>query len=226
MRAPISVVIPVLNAGDVLAGCAAALMEAVEVGLIRELIVSDGGSNDATRQIAEEIGALWVSGAPSRGGQLRRGCAVAKGEWILALHADTQLQAGWSDVAAAHLQRSEAGYFKLAFASGGMPARIVAGWANLRSRVLGLPYGDQGLLISRAVYQEVGGYEDMPLMEDVAMARALSGRLRGLDARAVTSAQKYQKAGWLWRGGRNLWTLLRYFAGVPVERLAAQYRRP
>ncbi|MEN8933876.1 TIGR04283 family arsenosugar biosynthesis glycosyltransferase [Planktotalea arctica] len=226
MRAPISVVIPVLNAGDVLAGCASALMEAVEVGLIRELIVSDGGSNDATRQIAEEIGALWVSGAPSRGGQLRRGCAVAKGEWILALHADTQLQAGWSDVAAAHLQRSEAGYFKLAFASGGMPARIVAGWANLRSRVLGLPYGDQGLLISRAVYQEVGGYEDMPLMEDVAMARALSGRLRALDARAVTSAQKYQKAGWLWRGGRNLWTLLRYFAGVPVERLAAQYRRP
>lgn len=226
MRAPISVVIPVLNAGDVLAGCAAALMEAVEMGLIRELIVSDGGSNDATRQIAEEIGALWVSGAPSRGGQLRRGCAVAKGEWILALHADTQLQAGWSDVAAAHLQRSEAGYFKLAFASGGMPARIVAGWANLRSRALGLPYGDQGLLISRAVYQEVGGYEDMPLMEDVAMARALSGRLRALDARAVTSAQKYQKAGWLWRGGRNLWTLLRYFAGVPVERLAAQYRKP
>lgn len=225
MRAPISVVIPVLNAGDVLAGCVGALMEGVEAGLIRELIVSDGGSNDATRQIAEEIGALWVSGAPSRGGQLRRGCAAAKGEWILALHADTQLQAGWSDVAAAHLQRSEAGYFKLAFASGGVPARIVAGWANLRSRVLGLPYGDQGLLISRAVYQEVGGYEDMPLMEDVAMARALSGRLRALDARAVTSAQKYEKAGWLRRGGRNLWTLLRYFAGVPVERLAAQYRR-
>ncbi|WP_293448809.1 TIGR04283 family arsenosugar biosynthesis glycosyltransferase [Planktotalea sp.] len=225
MRAPISVVIPVLNAGNALSSCAASLMEGVEAGLIRELIVSDGGSHDATQQIADEIGGVWVSGGSSRGGQLQRGCKVAQGEWLLVLHADTQLEAGWSDAAAAHLGRANAGYFKLQFAKGGLPARIVARWANMRSRLFGLPYGDQGLLISRALYDSVGGYRDIPLMEDVALVRVLKGRLTRLDARAVTSADKYERSGWLKRGGRNLWTLIRYFSGVPVETLAAAYRK-
>ena len=226
MRAPISVVIPTLNAQTSLAGCAAALVEGVEAGLIRELIVSDGGSNDDTQQIALGIGAEWVSGEASRGGQLKRGCSAAQGVWLLVLHADTQLEAGWSNLAAAHLQRQEAGYFRLKFASVGLPARLVAGWANLRSKLFGLPYGDHGLLISRALYDEVGGFSDMPLMEDVAMARALKGRLRALDGVAVTSAEKYERAGWLRRGARNLWILLRYFAGTPVDRLALHYRKP
>ncbi|MGB7318052.1 MAG: TIGR04283 family arsenosugar biosynthesis glycosyltransferase [Planktotalea sp.] len=226
MRAPISVVIPVLNAQHVLAGCAASLMEGVEAGLIRELIVSDGGSDDDTRRIADEIGAVWISGAASRGGQLKRGCEIAQGTWIMVLHADTQLEPGWSAVARAHLTLEKAGFFKLAFGSGGVPARLVAGWANLRSALFGLPYGDQGLLVSRALYDAVGGFQDMALMEDVALARALKGQLRALDARAMTSAAKYESAGWLRRGGRNLWTLARYFAGVPVERLAATYRKP
>lgn len=226
MRAPISVVIPTLNAEGALTGCAAALMEAVDAGLIRELIVSDGGSRDQTRALAENLGALWLEGPASRGGQLARGCARAQGEWLLVLHADTQLQQGWSRVAEAHLGAEDAGYFKLAFAAGGLPARIVAGWANLRARLFGLPYGDQGLLIRRATYEAAGGYADIPLMEDVALVRALKGRLTPLHARAVTSAEKYQRQGWLKRGGRNLWTLLRYFAGVSPETLAESYRRP
>lgn len=226
MRAPISVVIPTLNASGVLAGCAASLMEGLEAGIIRELIVSDGGSSDETRRVADDIGATWVDGPASRGGQLRRGCLEAKGEWLLVLHADTQLEAGWSDVVAAHMTTGGAGYFRLAFGTGGLPARIVAGWANLRSRLFGLPYGDQGLLITRALYDAVGGYLDMPLMEDVALARTLKGRLHGLEARAVTSAAKYEHAGWLRRGARNLWILARYFMGVPVDQLAAQYRKP
>lgn len=227
MRAPISVVVPVLDAEASLAGCASALLEGIDAGLIRELIVSDGGSRDGTRAIAEELGALWVSGPASRGGQIGRGCRHAQGEWLLILHADTQLQEGWSACVAAHLAQSKkAGYFRLRFASGGVPARIVAGWANLRSSVFGLPYGDQGLLISRALYEAVGGYLDIPLMEDVALARALKGKLVALDAYAVTSAEKYERGGWIRRGARNLTTLLRYFAGVPVERLAASYRKP
>ena len=103
---------------------------------------------------------------------------------------------------------------------------FVAGWANLRSRGLGLPYGDQGLLIHRQIYDAAGGYRDMALMEDVALARALRGQLRGLDHDAVTSASKYQKQGWLRRGARNLWTLARYGAGVSPDRLAQAYRRP
>ena len=85
---------------------------------------------------------------------------------------------------------------------------------------------DQGLLISRALYERVGGFQDMPLMEDVAMARTLRGGLRPLKTRAVTSAAKYETGGWIRRGSRNLMTLLRYFAGVPVEKLAASYRKP
>ncbi|MEP5153841.1 TIGR04283 family arsenosugar biosynthesis glycosyltransferase [Planktotalea sp.] len=225
MRAPISVVIPVLNGQDALAGCAGALMEGVEAGLIRELIVSDGGSSDDTARIADQIGAVWITGAPSRGGQLQRGCAAAKGDWLLCLHVDTQLEAGWSERVSEHLTRADAGYFKLSFASRGLPAKLVAGWANLRSRWFGLPYGDQGLLISRALYEVIGGYEDIPLFEDVAIVRTLKGRIAPIDVMAVTSAQKYERSGWLRRGSRNLWTLARYFAGVPTDQLAADYSK-
>ncbi len=226
MRAPISVVIPTLNAQSSLAGCAASLVEGVEAGLIRELIISDGGSSDDTQDIALGIGAEWVSGPASRGGQLRRGCAAARGVWLLVLHADTRLEDGWSDVVGAHLRRENAGYMRLRFASGGLPARFVAGWANLRSQLFGLPYGDQGLLISRALYDEVGGFAEMPLMEDVAMARALKGRITPLPVAAVTSAEKYERSGWMRRGSRNLLTLLRYFSGASVDDLARSYRKP
>lgn len=220
--APISVVIPTLNAEAALGSCLQALMEAVEVGLIAELIVSDGGSTDGTLALAEAWGANVVTGGPSRGGQLRRGCAAARGVWFLVLHADTVLEAGWSEVAAQHLGHERAGYFRLAFDRGG---RVVAAWANVRARLLGLPYGDQGVLIRRDIYHNVGGYPDIPLMEDVALARALRGQLVALDALAVTSAEKYRRQGWLRRGARNLWTLARYFAGVDPVVLASSYRR-
>lgn len=222
MRAPISVVIPTLNAAPQLAACLAALVEGLEAGLIRELIVSDGGSSDDTTTLADAWGAQVVVGPASRGGQLQRGVAAAQGRWLLVLHADTVLQEGWSAVVAEHLQSSDkAGWFRLRFDRGG---RFVAGWANLRSR-LGLPYGDQGLLLPRALYDAVGGYADQPLMEDVALARSLRGRLVRLDAVAVTSAAKYRQQGWLRRGARNLWTLVRYACGVSPARLAQEYRR-
>lgn len=225
MRAPISVVIPTLNAEAALPGCLAALMEGLDAGLIRELIVSDGGSEDATGATAQAWGAEVIHGSPSRGGQLRRGCAAAKGDWLLVLHADTQLAAGWSGAVRAALNGDKAAWFQLAFDTPGLPGRIVAGWANLRSRALGLPYGDQGLLVPAQLYRSVGGYPDQPLMEDVEMARALRGHLIRLDARAVTSADKYKRQGWFTRGRRNLWTLARYFAGAAPEDLARAYRR-
>ncbi len=225
MRAPISVIIPTLNAADVLPACLAALVEGLDAGLIRELIVTDGGSTDATGAIAQAWGGEVVTGAPSRGGQLGRGCAAAKGEWLLVLHADTVLQAGWAQAVARHLGSTRAGWFQLGFDQVGMPARMVAGWANLRSR-LGLPYGDQGLLVSRSLYDGVGGYPDQPLMEDVAIARALKGHLIGLPVTAVTSAAKYQHQGWLRRGGRNLLIWARYASGASPTDLAKGYRRP
>lgn len=223
MRAPISVVIPTLNAQETLGACLTALVPGIEEGLIREAIISDGGSVDETCEIAQNWGAELVTGAASRGGQLKRGVAAARGEWVLVLHADTVLSPDWTAAVAAHMavQPHKAGWFSLRFDRGG---RAVAAWANLRSR-MGLPYGDQGLLISTALYEEVGGYADQPLMEDVALARALRGRLVGLPAVAVTSAAAYRQQGWLRRGARNIWFLLRYSLGADPHVLARAYRR-
>jgi rSAM/selenodomain-associated transferase 2 len=225
MWAQISVIVPTLNAESSLAACFGALMEGVEAGLIRELIISDGGSTDATGAVAQAWGAEVVHGPASRGGQLGRGAELAQGEWLLIVHADTVLAQGWSAAVIAHLaHKDQAGWFPLAFDQRGMAAGIVAGWANLRSRA-GLPYGDQGLLIHRNLYDAVGGYPDQPLMEDVAIARALRGCLVTLDGLAVTSAAKYRAQGWVRRGARNLWTLIRYAAGASPEVLAQSYRK-
>ena len=223
MRAPLSVVIPTLDAARELPGCLAALPEGLV--LIREVVVSDGGSRDTTTAIAREAGAEVVAGPPGRGGQIRRGVAASRGEWLLVLHADTRLDPGWSGAVGAHLAGGgEAAWFRLAFRAEGIAPRLVARWANLRSR-LGLPYGDQGLLVPRALLDAVGGYDDVPLMEDVALARRLRGRMRGLRHVARTGAARYEAEGWGRRGARNLLTLARYLGGADPARLARGYER-
>ncbi|MEY8838641.1 glycosyl transferase, partial [Cribrihabitans sp. XS_ASV171] len=162
---------------------------------------------------------------PSRGGQLRRGCALAKAPWVMVLHADTVLQPGWAEVVRGHVEsRRDGAYFRLAFRAPGVMPRLVAGWANARAGLLSLPYGDQGLLVPRKMYEKSGGYPDQPLMEDVALVRALP-RLVGLPVVAMTGAERYLKQGWIRRGARNLWTQARYFAGTDPERLVEGYRR-
>lgn len=224
MPAPISIVIPTLNAAEALPATLGALIEGLHAGLIRELIVTDGGSTDQTLEIADEAGAEIITGTPSRGGQLQRGCAAARGDWLLVVHADTQLPEGWSKLVADHLPSGRPAAFRLRFRAKGPGPAWVAGWANLRSRLFGLPYGDQGLLMPRRAYLNAGGYPDQPLMEDVALVRALPA-VTLLNARVMTSADRYAQAGWLRRGARNLWTLTRYFLGADPERLARAYRR-
>ncbi len=223
MRAKLSVIIPVLNAAESLPACLGALMEGVEAGLIRELVISDGGSTDATVRIAAQAGAVVIEGRPSRGGQLGRGAGAAAGEWLLFLHADSILPAGWSACVLAHMPTGRPAHFKLRFDQRGFAPGAVAFWANLRSRGFRLPYGDQGLLISRAEYDAIGGYLDIPLMEDVAMARALGRRLQVLPMALTTSAARYAREGWVRRGLRNLGLLARYFIGVDPERLVKRY---
>jgi rSAM/selenodomain-associated transferase 2 len=226
MRAPISVVIPTLDAAEALPATLATLMEGLAEGLVRDLVITDGGSRDATRAIAEEAGAVWVTGPPGRGGQLRRGCAAARGAWLLVLHADTHLAPGWTGAARRALDEPDRAHaFRLGFRATGLAPAWVAGWANLRSRLFGLPYGDQGLLLARSLYDAAGGYPDIPLMEDVALVGAFPRRPRLMDAVARTSAERYLAEGWGRRGARNLWTYARYRAGVAPERLARGYAR-
>lgn len=225
MRAPISVVIPTLNAAGGLAATLASLDEGQQAGLIRELILTDGGSDDGIETVADRTGAMLVQGTPGRGQQLRRGISMSSGDWVLVLHADTVLLPGWSRAVAQHLERSrDAAFFRLTFDANGLMPRLVAGWANLRARWLGLAYGDQGLLIPRALYEGVGGYPDQTLMEDVAITHLLRGRLKALTAIARTSADRYRTEGWLWRGGRNLILILRYAMGADPAKLAVSYR--
>ncbi len=227
LAAPVSVVIPTLNAEAHLGPTLMRLAEGLTEGLIREVIFADGGSDDGTAEIAAEAGARLVEAPKSRGRQLIAGCEAANGSWLLVIHADSRLPEGWPALLRDHMERHprDAGHFRLGFDCGGLPARLTAGWANLRSRLFALPYGDQGLLIPRRLYHETGGYPPLPLMEDVALVRSLRGRLHLIPGTMVTSAMRYRRDGWLRRGWRNLSTLALYLMGVDTFRLAERYER-
>ncbi|PCH94145.1 MAG: glycosyl transferase, partial [Rhodobacteraceae bacterium] len=164
--------------------------------------------------------------AKGRALQMNRGANVASGRWLLFLHADTVLSSNWVQAFGAHINSSDkAAYCNLAFDQTGFMAGFVAAWANFRSRFFGLPYGDQTLLISRKHYNATGGYRDIALMEDVAMARAIGRRKVALPVTATTNADSYTQVGWLKRGRQNLGTLLLYFLGRDPDKLAKRYTR-
>ena len=218
-------VIPTLDAGD---GLEMALTALSGSCLVREIVVADGGSRDDTVAIATAAGAVVISPERGRGPQLAAGAAAASGEWLLFLHADCRLSLGWEVVAAAFMAAPDAalraGYFAFALDDPSPAARRLERTVGWRCRVLGLPYGDQGLLIARSLYDAVGGFADLPLMEDVDLARRLGRRrLVPLDASAVSSARRYRSGGYVRRPLRNLFCLSLYFAGVPPRRIARLY---
>ena len=221
----ISVVIPTLNAAATLQQAMAPLVRAAMDGLVREVVVADGGSSDDTLALAEDAGAVIVATEAGRGVQLEAGCRVARSDWLLILHADTELEPAWMAAASAHIarHRRDAGYFRFALDDRGLKAQLWEQGVAARCAALGLPYGDQGLLISRRLYDEVGGYRPLPLMEDVDLVRRLRGKLRPLPARAITSAERYREGGYVARSARNAVILARYFAGADPERLAKAY---
>ena len=225
MPAPLSVIIPTLNVAQTIGPCLLALTEGISDGLLAEVIFADGDSTDDTAQIADEVGAHLIVADRGRGSQLAAGAETAKGEWLLFLHADSVLQDGWQAAVLQHMkQRDRAGYFRLRFDDTSSAAAMVARWANLRARLFGLPYGDQGLLIRRAHYDKIGGHPAIPLMEDVAIAKALRGQLRMLDCTILTSADKYQSQGWWRRSWRNFMLVARFKLGADPEKLAKNYR--
>ncbi len=225
-RRMISVVIPTLDAEAALGPTLAALVPGLREGLVREVIFADGGSADATPEVAEAVGARLVTAPRGRGAQLAAGAAAAKGPWLLFLHADTQLAPDWPEAARRHIaaHAGRAGWCDLRYDAEGIAPALVARWANLRSRLFALPYGDQALLLSARLYAEAGGHPPLPIMEDVALARRLGRRrLRGLGCRAVTSAARFEAEGWLRRGARNLSCLALWALGASPERIARRY---
>jgi len=226
----ISVIIPTLNAESGLAPCLTALVPATVDGLVREVVVVDGGSCDRTVEIVDQAGATLVRSAPGRGCQLATGAQHARMPWLLFLHADTVLETGWEREAATFMERVDSGQrphaaaaFRFALDDLGFKPRLVELVVACRCALLGLPYGDQGLLIQARHYRQTGGYKPMPLMEDVELVRRIGRRrLAILRARAVTSAVRYRREGYVRRTMRNLSCLMLYFLRVPngvIERL-------
>lgn len=213
-----------------LTDCLAALVSGVCAGLVREAIVVDGSSHDKSADLAADMGCKVVmvpAHERGRARQLRAGAAVATGEWLLFLHADTALQDGWVTCVEHFIATGDAkaGYFCLAFDQSGIGPARVAAMANWRARHLSLPYGDQGLLISRALYGQIGGFGDMALMEDVDIVRRLTRtRLVELDGVAITSGIKYAHGGWWGVPIRNLFLMAAYLSGVKPDVLARWYR--
>ena len=229
----LSVVIPTLNAEKSLAATLAALVPGVVDGLVREVIISDGGSTDATLAIADEAGCTVVSGPAGRGGQLARGAAAARGGWLMFLHGDTVLETDWQREMAGFLARHVGGgtieppaaAFRYRLDDQGPAPRLLERIVALRVSLLALPYGDQGLVIARPFYDRLGGYADLPLMEDVDLMRRIGRRrLRILDHHAVTGAERYRREGYLRRMARNALCLTLYFAGVAPDRIVRIYR--
>lgn len=221
----ISVVIPALNAAATLPQPLASLRDAA---VVKEIIVVDGGSSDTTVSVARAAGAVAIRAARGRGTQLAAGAAAASGEWLLFLHADCRLEAGWEAAVDAFLAAPHAagcaGYFDFALDDPSSAARRMERIVAWRCRVLALPYGDQGLLITRRLYDAVGGFAPLPLMEDVDLARRLGRhRLFRIGARCIASARRYRHGGYWRRPLRNLLCLGLYFAGLPPDRIVRLY---
>jgi len=227
----ISVVIPTLNAEKGLPLCLSALVPGVVHGLIRDVVVADGGSNDSTLTIASQSGAKIVSSTPGRGVQLSSGAEAARGSWLLFLHADTVLETGWDDTVRSFIEKIETGRrrpcaaaFQFALDDDGMAPRLLEAMVWLRASLLRVPYGDQGLLISRTLFEEVGGYRHIALMEDLDIVRRLGRkRITVLRSRAITNAERYRSQGYLTRVMRNQICLAMYALGIPPEKIARFY---
>ncbi len=224
----LSVVILALDAAQDLPATLASVTGGAIPGADDEILLSDGGSHDATRRIAEDHGALVLQGPPGRGEQLRRGAAAAQRDWLLFLHSDTRLGEGWRDEAACFMadpaNQDRVGVFRFALDDRAGAARRLERGVRLRGRRLGLPFGDQGLLIHGDLYRRLGGYRDWPLMEDVDFIRRIGRRrITHFEAAAITSPARYRN-GYVGRSARNLFCLALYFLGVAPRHIVWFYR--
>ena len=219
----LSVIIPVLNEARVLGQT---LRQARRAGA-DEVIVVDGGSTDETCRIAGDAGCRLIRAHRGRALQMNAGAAAASGDVFLFLHADTQLPGTARQAIRSVLdsERVVGGQFDLRIDHPGWFYWMLAGAINLRSRITRVATGDQAIFVRREVFEQIGGFPPIPLMEDVALSRCLklAGRMARVMTPVVTSARRWECCG-RWRTVLRMWVLrLLYFLGVQPERLKRFY---
>lgn len=230
--AAISVVIPVLNEARQLPALLADLA-AAPGELLREIWVVDGGSCDGSPLQARLAGARLLHCPAGRGPQLIHGVNHSEAPWLLLLHADVRLPDGWWRL----LQEAMASEppcawtFPLAIQEAGIALKLVALLTNLRCQLRQLPYGDQGLLLSRALYERVGGMAPLPLMEDLEFALRLRGeaRIRMLPRPLQVDGRRWRRLGILttaWSNGRLRRAWRRGADPAELARIYGASRRP
>lgn len=219
----VSVVIPVLDEGKTIAST----LEALRSLAPQDIIVVDGGSRDRTVEASEQEGVVVLSSPRGRARQMNAGAREASGDVLLFLHADTRLPLSALDDVASALQdpRCVGGRFDVELDGRRWILRLVARMISLRSRWTKVATGDQAIFVRRGVFEDMGGFPEIPLMEDVAFSRALKrkGKVACLRSRVVTSARRWEREG-VWRTILRMWLLkLLFLARVSPSRLKRFY---
>jgi len=221
----ISVIIPTINEGYNIKES----LTSIGIESDREIIVADGGSSDDTVLIAKSLGARVVNSSPPRARQMNHGAAEATGDVLLFLHADTRLPEKFDELILQSLENLDvvAGAFKLRIDSDIPALRLIEHLANWRSRCLKTPYGDQAIFILSRVFRQVGGFPDIPIMEDFELVRKLKkkGEIVILPVPVFTSPRRWQNIGILKTTLINQLVIAAYFMGIAPEMIARWYRR-
>lgn len=224
MRPALGIVMPVLDEAGTLAPRLRALQPLRRRGV--QLVVVDGGSQDGTPAIAREHADLVLQAPRGRAAQMNAGAAACAAEVLLFLHADTALpEQADALVRRATRGASAWGRFDVRIDSPRWPLRLVERLMNHRSRWTGIATGDQALFVRRELFDRIGGFPDLPLMEDIALSRALKrhGRPVCLHERVTTSARRWERHG-VWRTVLLMWRLrAAYFLGADPRQLAIRY---
>jgi rSAM/selenodomain-associated transferase 2 len=225
----ISVIMPVYREECIINSALCAL-KSIACGAELEIIVVDGGPGALTLNSIEDAGVIKLVSAAGRARQMNAGAAKASGEVLLFLHADTKLPAG----ALADIERllsdgtAKAGAFRLAIDTKNIFLKFIAFTANVRTKLFRMPYGDQALFFTRQYFNEIGGYKDIPLMEDVEImrrARKRGDKIAVAGSVVLTSARRWKKEGVLRATLRNKSIKLLYNLGVRPEKLARYYTK-
>jgi len=223
----ISVIIPVYNEAETINDTVAHVRETAENEPV-EIIVSDGGPGHATLAVLDRKYAIGLESPPGRGRQMNAGAALAQGDILLFLHADTRLPKGAFTAIRQEIDRGgSAGAFDLAIDSDRFAFTIIAFFANIRTRLERTPYGDQAQFVKTTDFRSLGGFAEVPIMEDVELFKRI--RMEGLPitilpGKVSTSSRRWEKEGILRRTLTNWWLRIRFAFGASPHKLAAHYR--